>query len=128
MLINDRKSIKMLDLTEIMTKIVISMEGRITEQQAYNSSFWVSNYEDVHQFVINKLAEIRFVDANILEQEVIQNGGDLGMDSEEGAGIAYGLEGVVGRELIARNDLKPENFTSAKRLAELLYKNLQKTN
>lgn len=104
------------------------MEGTSTEQQASNNSLWVSSQEDIHRFVFNKLAEIRFVDANILEQEATQNGGDIDMDSEEGAGIAYGLEGVVGRELISSKDLKPENFTSAKRLADLLYKNLKKTN
>ena len=66
------------------------------------------------------------MDSDALEQQIVHNGEDLGMDSEEGAAIAYGLEGVIGRELIGQRDLKPENFTSVKRLSDLLYKNMQK--
>ena len=65
------------------------------------------------------------IDRETLEQQIERNGGDLEIDSEEGAGIAHGLEGDIGRELIARQDLKREKFTSIARLAGLLDKNLQ---
>ena len=66
------------------------------------------------------------MDSIALEQEIEHNGEDFGIDSEEGAAIAYGLEGAVERELVRPQDLKPENFTSVKRLSDLLYKNMQK--
>jgi hypothetical protein len=70
--------------------------------------------------------KLRFVDTDTLEQELARNGGDLDIDSEEGAAIAHGLEGAVGRELVGPKDFKRENFTSVERLADLLQKNLQK--
>jgi len=56
-----------------------------------------------------------------------RNGGDLDIDSEEGASIAYGLEGVIGRKLVEAQDLKRENFISVQRLGSLLAKNVQKS-
>jgi hypothetical protein len=103
------------------------MEENITDQQTSNSINEAASYEDVQRFVFDRLVEIRFIEADILELEIAQNGGDLDIDSEEGAGIAYGLEGIIGRELIGPKDLKRENFNSVKRLSDLLYKNLQET-
>jgi hypothetical protein len=104
------------------------MHGGITTAQQESGKIpKISNYDDIHRFIRHKLAEIRQMDANILEQEIVHNGGDLDIDSEEGAGIAYGLEGVVGRDLVEPQDLKPDNFTSIKRLSDLLHKNMQKS-
>ncbi len=100
--------------------------GNTTDQQTSSNLQKISSYEEVHRFIVDGLVGLRFVDTNTLEQEIVHNGGDLDIDSEEGAAIAHGLEGVVGRELVAQKDFKRENFTSVKRLADLLQRNLQK--
>jgi hypothetical protein len=101
--------------------------GITTDQHASGEAPKISDYNDIHHFICEKLAEIRLTSIDVLEQEMVSNGGDLDIDSEEGASVAYGLEGAIGRKLVGSQDIKRENFTSIKRLSDLLHRNMLKS-
>ena len=101
-------------------------KDRSPKSQGIQSEGNISTPDDVRHFILEQLAEIRLVDASILEQEIAHNGGDLEIKSDEGTSITGGLEGVLGRELTGPEDIDPRYYTSVERLAQLLHESLQK--
>jgi hypothetical protein len=82
--------------------------------------------EQIREFVLSELADLRMVDRDTLEREIATQGGDLTMDSQEGLSITGGLEGKLGRGLAGPETLDPKVLISVNRLTSLLHESMQK--
>jgi|SRR5450756_1068942 len=83
----------------------------------------VPSSNDIRDWVVSGLAEVRGVDRSEVEQE-LNSTGDIAMDSLEGIAIVAKIEGQVGRELPGTEDLAPDHYTSAESLTRLITEKL----
>jgi len=80
--------------------------------------------DEIREFILSELADIRMTDQNTLTQQIIAQGGDLEMKSDEACSITGSLEGKLGRELVGPEALDPTHLTSVNRLSAILHESM----
>lgn len=78
------------------------------------------NREQIREYIIESLCEVRGCDRAELDREIERHQGDLRIDSKEGEAVCAIVEDALGLgELVQAADLVPEQLTSIQSLTDL---------
>lgn len=72
--------------------------------------------------VLDALAQVRATDTVHLQDELLQSGGELEMDSIEAEAVIAILQGTFGRKLVKVEDLEPECLATVNTVVELIHR------
>ena len=84
--------------------------------------------QELRRHILQALADIRVIESEALEQELIAAGDNLVIDSKEGEVVIAMLEAELGQELPGPADLDPHEYTSIEALVRLVERKLRASN